>query len=193
MCASLCASVCNLARIFNLLTDKMIIQLRFNNIYRYRNIFFYFSNIIVYLFSSLLFTTFLVFFRVPNQFSAKFLNAYCVYRIAYLVSHFIFKGRKSSAIKKSFSQKKLPSMPWHPWTNPRRMLFAQEMVSTKIVIFQELNQSGYAAFCQAERELIYARFQSALEKNQKQIRALIGLKPCFYNSTETQNQHELLT
>ena len=27
----------------------------------------------------------------------------------------------------------------------------------------------------------------ALENNPKQIRTLIGLKPCFYNSIETQN------
>ena len=32
-----------------------------------------------------------------------------------------------------------------------------------------------------------------LENSPKQIRTLIGLKPCFYNSIETQNYHELLT
>ena len=35
--------------------------------------------------------------------------------------------------------------------------------------------------------------QRSLENNPKQIRTLIGLKPCFYNSVETQNKHELLT
>ena len=63
-CASLCVSVCNLIRIFNLLTDKMFIQLRFNNIYRYRNIFFYFLNIVVYLFNYLFLYFFISFFLI---------------------------------------------------------------------------------------------------------------------------------
>ena len=38
-----------------------------------------------------------------------------------------------------------------------------------------------------------AVFYLPLGNNPKQIRALIGLKPCFHNSIETQNLYELLT
>ena len=40
---------------------------------------------------------------------------------------------------------------------------------------------------------MYRYMYKHLENNPKQIRTLIGLKPCFYNSVETQNYRELLT
>ena len=51
-------------------------------------------------------------------------------------------------------------------------------------------------FCFGEYQNVYFKniyrrkkrcFQCDLENNPKQTRALIGLKPCFYNSIETQN------
>jgi len=48
-------------------------------------------------------------------------------------------------------------------------------------------------FLRPMKNNMYPAYYFILENNSKQIRTLIGLKPCFYSSRETQNLRELLT